>query len=168
MPDDEKEEAELRRLEAESHAKLDAVFDEAKLKQAAEDDTTRQLQELMKDIPSVPKKGDKISRREVAESIARCSRGDFSNRAVSEEEIQKALKWMDWYDAGKSKPLEKGLHIAGSLLVPGGIFSIAMSILGMSKMLGYLGPIMVVLGIGCWLARDWKKDKRIKNLPPPQ
>ena len=93
-------------------ANADEIQRAAKIKQTAEE-TTKQLNELVKDLPPAPKKGDVITRRQIAEAFARLSGDD------SEEGVQKQLKFMDWYDEGKSKPLERRIRLAGSLFVLG-------------------------------------------------
>lgn len=166
--DEDQKAARLRQITEEAHKKIDEVFeraweknDAAKIKQATEE-TTKQLHELVKDLPPSPKKGDVITRRQIAEAFARSSGDD------SEEGVQKQLKFMDWYDEGRPKPLEKGIHIAGSLFVLGGFWTIVMPMLGMSRIYGKIGPVMVALGVACWLVSNWKQSKRIKKLPPPQ
>lgn len=112
----DKNEAELRRLEAESHAKVDAVFEDRQKK--------------------------------IAQIEANAKR-----------EIDNILL---------SPPPGRWYHIVGSVFFLGGLGGTVAPLLGSPKIFGYIGPVLIVLGIVCWLLSNWKQDKQRNKLPPPQ
>lgn len=115
--DNEKKEAEFRRLEAESHARVDAVFEK-----------NRQ------------------------EYIAQME-------ADAKREIDNILL---------SPPPGRWYHLAGSMLFLGGLGGTVAPGLGAPIVFRYIGPVMIVLGVVCWLLSSWKQDKQRNKLPPPQ
>ena len=162
----DKNEAELRRLEAESHARVCAVFADKKEKhkQAAEE-TTRQLQEVMKGIPPALKKGDKISRREVAESIARCLRGNLSNHPVSEEELQKAFEWMGCMEEKKKAlRMQKRYWIPACLLVLLAVAYIAASVISNTGTIPGVWMLMLIFSTVLLVVGNEKRQKRVRDL----
>lgn len=132
------------------------------------DQTRLEVEEILRTIPPTLKKGDKISHREIAESIARCFRLNPSNRDVSEEEVQKVLKWMNHEDERRRSTSEEKSYLVGGWSLFLVCFVIALiGILVDDIAILSVSVVAAILGFVFMMVHDRKRHKRIMNLPPP-